>query len=1175
MNFPGITSAARLGLVLALLQSEALAGELIALTSDRDIRENGTLWDVTRTVLQPGGSGDPALDRCSVLVFQLPDLGGVAEPFQNASLRVQLADTTASSSTTLPDVDLYGLGRRSSPEVLVSDYYGETAVPDPTNATRLQASFLTKDSPNGLIETNPIGIGALRSYLNEQYASGAGIGDYVFLRLSTTSPSSAVRRYTLLSSDGGSNEPNVTKPRIVYNDSSISLLRPFIWVDDDDKAGINQKIAEQPWAASVYSGMVSRVAADLGRHQSDRDAYLREMPILWNESPPAFKTIPAYSESSVRFAIVNKFNDALDSAVLFYLSGDEKYARCAADILHNSIQALLAVSPSTNTTNGGWIFQNDLLKEARAIGCQLPIVYDFLFNWLLVNQVHDVASAQMVDFDFDDAQEVFRTYDQLCRDHGNGDNNWSALMSVCQMNNLLALDSKTERDAALQVLIHDGTSRQASIVDDYNTAYSDPGDVWPESLQYANAVSTLRSFEMAVCERFDPSTNLFANYPNLPTSVSRLLYFRYPNKVDQISFGDGPRDVESEPYFYYELIYAHAHEIGDTQLIEKYGPLIKAGIDAGRHNRSALADFIPLGAQNTHLQLLWFAPTVSGVAGEPELPRTDELPFAGILLQRNVPETSALNYGLMGFVGGASFTHSHASGMSMELYGAGHVMGAKSGRSDYGTTLHENYYRLFASNNTVIVNGASRGDGGWQDIGINKVQRVAMEPEPFEEAVSDVFSFTCSSFQDDKGTQAEAGQQRTLAIVRSSPTTGFYVDVFRSDSSLDNEYHDYIYRNIGDLNPAIQADGSILSLTSSPNRFQSDIGDSYQQPGWRYFSDTSVSTATSDPLFVRFKATIGGRVSRMDMRMPTIASREIARVASPPIVDAPSPYHSRNAPAVVVRQTGEAWKNPFVSVFEPSFESDGSTVQSVEAFSQGGVVRCVKVESVVDGESVTHYVVSNPQATQTFSNSGIGISFTGRFGIVEDREDGTVRMYLGAGSAIQYQGNSLTSNGGGNTQAEAVLVPYFDPSVRSNSAITVTEAPKQGYALWASTHAPNSLPTDDFDQDGVMNAVEYVLGGSHLANDLEKLPTVTREGDRVDFRFRRSQASIDGQTTLQVEVGNSPDDLAEIHPVPDGAVSASPGLSVVKDVVSGYDEITFSMEVDAAEKKFIRLRTTP
>ena len=51
----------------------------------------------------------------------------------------------------------------------------------------------------------------------------------------------------------------------------------------------------------------------------------------------------------------------------------------------------------------------------------------------------------------------------------------------------------------------------------------------------------------------------------------------------------------------------------------------------------------------------------------------------------------------------------------------GEVLGVKGyGRTDYS--------RAFASANTVVVNGYSRGEGGWIGVGINTVQVEAMEP---------------------------------------------------------------------------------------------------------------------------------------------------------------------------------------------------------------------------------------------------------------------------------------------------------------------------------------------------------------------------------------------------------------------------------------------------------------
>ena len=82
-------------------------------------------------------------------------------------------------------------------------------------------------------------------------------------------------------------------------------------------------------------------------------------------------------------------------------------------------------------------------------------------------------------------------------------------------------------------------------------------------------------------------------------------------------------------------------------------------------------------------------------------------------MKQNRKYTGDPKDGLMSFVGGAHMVHGHAEGMNMELYGEGQVLGVDHGRKKYGKDLHENYSRIFAAHNTVIVNGSSRGEGGW------------------------------------------------------------------------------------------------------------------------------------------------------------------------------------------------------------------------------------------------------------------------------------------------------------------------------------------------------------------------------------------------------------------------------------------------------------------------------
>jgi fibronectin-binding autotransporter adhesin len=423
--------------------------------------------------------------------------------------------------------------------------------------------------------------------------------------------------------------------------------------------------------------------------------------------------------------------------------------------------------------------------------------------------------------------------------------------------------------------------------------------------------------------------------------------------------------------------------------------------------------------------------------------------------------------------------------MSMELFGMGEVMGAKAGTESYGTAINENHYRLFAANNTVIVNGASRGEGGWGGFGINTVQKVAMEPQPFAAAVSPDYSFTCSSFVDDKGTLAEGTQQRTLAIVRTSPTTGYYVDLFRSKSTVTNrtattlngpvtnQYHDYIYRNIGETAVDLRADGATLPLVAQANRFQNDIGDANDQPGWRYFTNTVVSYPTSSAVKAQFVATVSGTPRYMDLHMPAVASREYAKVDSPEILEAPSPYNNRVAPALVIRQIGEAWNKAFATVYEPHFGSTGGTVTNVTQLLRGGIVVGVKVESTVGLRDAVHYILSNPAAGETYTDPATGLSFTGRFGIAADNGDGTTTLYLGEGSSLSYRGNSVTTASGAASQAEVRFVPGQPPAVTSNAPVNVVVAPPPPGFTWLPTAAGSYNWTDSarWNPSTVPNAI--------------------------------------------------------------------------------------------------------
>lgn len=147
--------------------------------------DNGTVNDVGNWELWSGGTpwlnGGNNLESSIVIPFQLPSLGNINDPFATAVLGVTFFSV---DGTPAANLDLYGLGVRSTSDVLSGDYFSG-ALDSSSGITLLEDNIITPstsmtsaDSPNNVFSTD------LASYLNTAYNGGANAGDYVFLRFS-------------------------------------------------------------------------------------------------------------------------------------------------------------------------------------------------------------------------------------------------------------------------------------------------------------------------------------------------------------------------------------------------------------------------------------------------------------------------------------------------------------------------------------------------------------------------------------------------------------------------------------------------------------------------------------------------------------------------------------------------------------------------------------------------------------------------------------------------------------------------------------------------------------------------------------------------------------------------------------------------------------------------------
>ena len=79
-----------------------------------------------------------------------------------------------------------------------------------------------------------------------------------------------------------------------------------------------------------------------------------------------------------------------------------------------------------------------------------------------------------------------------------------------------------------------------------------------------------------------------------------------------------------------------------------------------------------------------------------------------------------------------------------------------------------------------------------------------MEPSVGEKAISEEFSYTLTKYYDGS---TKTNQDRLLSILRIDEKHGFYVDFYRSDNAISN---DYLYHNIGDSVALYTQDGKVL-----------------------------------------------------------------------------------------------------------------------------------------------------------------------------------------------------------------------------------------------------------------------------------------------------------------------------------------------------------------------------
>jgi hypothetical protein len=858
-----------------------------------------------------------------------------------------------------------------------------------------------------------------------------------------------------------------------------SLSHPCIWVNPSEKDEILNKINNVPWATNLNTQLHTRVDATKASHKTNPAALINAMPEIGN--------------SSTRDAHNSKVTMAVESATLYYLTGDEDYAQLSADILSYYTEAISTMDSLSVT------IYNSIWYEARNDYSKLAMTYDFIHPFLKKEggvTVYDKVTGSPKVFNNANAQISMQN------------------MAIMTLNNCAALHSNhsilSGRGALFPIImIEDDASRERLLnhflYNPRNTRYdafewtlshfSEDG-IWPESFDYSVFPTILALEEMEVLDRLKPELNIISDNLRILNGVFSFENQIYPNKTASMNYGDSDRQ-NTVPDELYARVLTMATRKGLTGLEQKSGQMLKH-----KHLDKAYAPVIETETRDwvSLLHLLWDKDFSENTAKSIDYYTVFPVTHAGIAVQRNLNGENEKDHGMMGYTGGANFVHGHLQGIDMELYGAGYVLGPVGGLlAQRDADVFMNYYRIYAGHNTVVVNGTSKGaPGGWGTSGVhyqNTAELEASEPKVYETAISENFSFT-TQILDDKVNNCL--QQRTLSIIRTSPTTGYYFDMFRSKAAGENKFHDYIYHNLGEEVKISDKSNNPVSLSTSAKYSTYNLVNGIKFPGWHYFESVKSSDETSDEIKVRFKAKYTVPVTYTHVSIPAGTNREYCSAMGPQTLHGEAgytQYGSRKTPILAVRKNGEAWDSPFIAAFELTTNAV-STVQSIAEIKNGGKSVGAKIVSLVDGVTITDWVICQESASEVLDIPAEGISFTGRFAVIrQELKVGkfTETLYIGEGSSLTFGANSLDADG--DKKGLKTYDRAFDPNDTDNDGIlnNIDNCP--------SIYNPNQ---SDIDKDGTGDLCDNDIDGDGFLNEVDNCPTIFSEqqvdldGDGID-----------------------------------------------------------------------------
>lgn len=813
---------------------------------------------------------------------------------------------------------------------------------------------------------------------------------------------------------------------------------PVLYASAEDRTELVEKIANEAWARKSWEALLEEINPYVDRHQTDPEWIVSRLAMYWKEGERYTQCYIAgqdwdYGEGdapvpTVRLPGMRKWNDyynvpledrtpynetgdmwgvsrssgdptpvlvpykesghmirqnnmeilklAEKAAFAYYITEEEKYAKFSSDILWTWLLGTYYMEPPLDPTEstkgpGGYApggimgyYDYEVIHDDR----QEPAAkaYDFLHDYMKANPHAHLQQLDMTATDL--AGTVFKRFIDIGLVRGGAKGNWNVNRYRHIIPSILVLESndyyEDGKGREYYIPYYTEISRKhhaalPKIIENYD---EDTG-LWPESPGYASGMIGAL-LEMAL-PLYRAGVNTIGNNPMIQKAAMANLGW-LDARGNLVVFGDmrgGPLDFEV-----FERLLTYYRWEGNDADAEKIEAVLNKGMAAGQYNRSESdwEDLVlnqPLRTNNSTLPYN----------------RAAYSPFHRHLIMRNGNDEE--NGMMFTLYGGMKGSHLSANGLAWQFYGKGWALAPDGAGYESYWTPDMHYYSGPVASNT-IVQGYSKGE-----ITINAMDPVVPDGQFYND---DIISEYCA-FADVTADE----KRRVIAMIRTSPTTGYYVDIFRSD--LDE--NDYLHHNLGDDMVVTNENGEPLELTATamanpPHDAYSFFENIRATPHQDDFQATWTISKVDPPL--KTTMWMAGQEGRTLFQMEAPHTTLRHDVTPGQVNKAP-----QGTPTLLVRQTdNNGAENPFVGVFE-AYEEGEKSITSIKRMEVDDALVGLDVKS-----SNSRQLIFNATEDAAFK-MGKSNEFQGAFGVVSLKGDELEYLYLGNGQKLTHGKVSL------------------------------------------------------------------------------------------------------------------------------------------------------------------------